>query len=289
VFVGGSAGLNCVGAVNATQLDSDLDGMGDVCDLDQDNDGVLNTADNCSLVSNRAQLDDDGDALGDLCDAKYCVVIDPNNKGDCLDPNGPFRVHGGGLVMLKAGEKFRLPLFANRNGAAIEYVWTVKQRPDGSKAAVINPEGVVTLSRHWEYAYPDGSVPSFTADVDGEFELQLQAKLVFADRAYPANRDSTSSLKLNASPDSGASGCSTGVDLSLAALGMGLLLAGYPDTVAGLTVNRFCASGLQAVAQAADRIRLGAADVMIAGGCQQNSPRCPWNPPATPQRFAWIT
>jgi hypothetical protein len=216
---------NCVGAVNATQLDSDLDGMGDVCDLDQDNDGVLNTADNCSLVSNRAQLDDDGDALGDLCDAKYCVVIDPNNKGDCLDPNGPFRVHGGGLVMLKAGEKFRLPLFANRNGAAIEYVWTVKQRPDGSKAAVINPEGVVTLSRHWEYAYPDGSVPSFTADVDGEFELQLQAKLVFADRAYPANRDSTSSLKLNASPDSGASGCSTGVDLSLAALGMGLLLA----------------------------------------------------------------
>lgn len=52
---------------------------------------------------------------------------------------------------------------------------------------------------------------------------------------------------------------------------IGLLLAGFPDTVAGLTVNRFCASGLQAVAQAADRIRLGAADVMIAGGAESMS------------------
>ena len=61
---------------------------------------------------------------------------------------------------------------ANRNGAAIEYVWTVKSRPAASKAAVSNPEGVVTMSRHWEYAYQDGSVPSFTADVD---EVQIVA------------------------------------------------------------------------------------------------------------------
>lgn len=52
---------------------------------------------------------------------------------------------------------------------------------------------------------------------------------------------------------------------------IGLLLAGFPDSVAGLTVNRFCASGLQAVAQAADRIRLGAADVMVAGGTESMS------------------
>jgi len=36
-----------------------------------------------------------------------------------------------------------------------------------------------------------------------------------------------------------------------------LLLAGLPDNVAGMTINRFCSSGLQAVALAADRIRLG--------------------------------
>ncbi len=52
---------------------------------------------------------------------------------------------------------------------------------------------------------------------------------------------------------------------------IGLLLAGFPDSVAGLTVNRFCASGLQAVAQAADRIRLGAADVIVAGGTESMS------------------
>ena len=45
-----------------------------------------------------------------------------------------------------------------------------------------------------------------------------------------------------------------------------LLLAGLPNTVPGLTVNRFCSSGLQAVALAADRIRLGEAEVMIGGG-----------------------
>jgi acetyl-CoA acyltransferase len=50
-----------------------------------------------------------------------------------------------------------------------------------------------------------------------------------------------------------------------------LLLAGLPDTVAGVTVNRFCSSGLQAVSMAADRIRLGEADVMIAAGTESMS------------------
>jgi acetyl-CoA acyltransferase len=52
---------------------------------------------------------------------------------------------------------------------------------------------------------------------------------------------------------------------------VGLLLAGLPDTVAGMTVNRFCSSGLQAVAIAADRIRLGEADVMIGAGTESMS------------------
>ena len=52
---------------------------------------------------------------------------------------------------------------------------------------------------------------------------------------------------------------------------IGLLLAGLPNSVPGLTVNRFCSSGLQAVALAADRIRLGDADVMIAAGTESMS------------------
>ncbi len=47
-----------------------------------------------------------------------------------------------------------------------------------------------------------------------------------------------------------------------------LLLAGIPDSVPGVTVNRFCSSGLQTIAMAADRIRLGEAEVVIAGGTE---------------------
>ena len=52
---------------------------------------------------------------------------------------------------------------------------------------------------------------------------------------------------------------------------IGLLLAGFPNTVSGMTINRFCASGVQAVALAADRIRLGESDVMVAAGTESMS------------------
>ena len=52
---------------------------------------------------------------------------------------------------------------------------------------------------------------------------------------------------------------------------IGALLAGLPDTVPGLTINRFCSSGLQAVADAAARIRLGEAEVMLAAGTETMS------------------
>ncbi len=52
---------------------------------------------------------------------------------------------------------------------------------------------------------------------------------------------------------------------------IGLLLAGLPDAVPGMTVNRFCSSGLNAVSIAADRIRTGEADVVIAAGTESMS------------------
>lgn len=52
---------------------------------------------------------------------------------------------------------------------------------------------------------------------------------------------------------------------------IGVLLAGLPQSVGGVTVNRFCASGLTALAMAADRIRVGEADAIIAAGTESMS------------------
>ena len=49
------------------------------------------------------------------------------------------------------------------------------------------------------------------------------------------------------------------------------LRAGLPHSVPGVTINRFCSSGLQAIAMAADRIRAGSADILIAGGSESMS------------------
>ena len=50
-----------------------------------------------------------------------------------------------------------------------------------------------------------------------------------------------------------------------------LLRAGLPDSVPGMTINRFCSSGLQAIALAADRIRAGDAEMLVAGGAESMS------------------
>jgi acetyl-CoA acyltransferase len=66
------------------------------------------------------------------------------------------------------------------------------------------------------------------------------------------------------------------------------VLAGLPTGVGGITVNRFCASGLSAVQMAADRIRVGEADVMIAAGTESMSmvPMSGNSPSLSPAMFA---
>lgn len=49
------------------------------------------------------------------------------------------------------------------------------------------------------------------------------------------------------------------------------LRAGLPDEVPGVTINRFCSSGLQSIAMAADRIKAGSADIILAGGTESMS------------------
>src|SRR5947208_354248 len=65
---------------------------------------------------------------------------------------------------------------------------------------------------------------------------------------------------------------------------MALLLAGLPESVPGVTVNRLCASGLEAAVQAARAVRLGEMDLCIAGGVESMT-RAPWVVAKPPDGF----
>ena len=65
---------------------------------------------------------------------------------------------------------------------------------------------------------------------------------------------------------------------------MALLLAGLPESVAGVTLNRLCASGLNAVNQAARAIKCGEGDIYVAGGVESMT-RAPYSVPKNPVAF----
>ncbi|NVJ16270.1 thiolase family protein [Myxococcus sp. AM010] len=75
---------------------------------------------------------------------------------------------------------------------------------------------------------------------------------------------------------------------------MALLLAGLPDAVPGVTVNRLCASGLEAIIQGCRMIQVGEADLVLAGGVESMT-RAPWSMPKPEEGFpsgkweAWDT
>ncbi|KAK0074870.1 hypothetical protein PV325_007692 [Microctonus aethiopoides] len=71
---------NCPSVFNPDQRDIDGDELGDACDNDMDNDGILNHLDNCPAKKNENQQDSDGDGVGDACD--NCPGIPNHNQED---------------------------------------------------------------------------------------------------------------------------------------------------------------------------------------------------------------
>ncbi len=80
---------------------------------------------------------------------------------------------------------------------------------------------------------------------------------------YPQAKDGVEDVILGCAMPEGEAGNNMARQASLR--------AGLPDSVPGMTINRFCSSGLQAIALAADRIRSGGADILIAGGSESMS------------------
>ncbi|MEO8368906.1 MAG: thiolase family protein [Candidatus Solibacter sp.] len=80
---------------------------------------------------------------------------------------------------------------------------------------------------------------------------------------YPAVKDDVDDVILGCAMPEGEAGSNMARQA--------LLRAGLPDAIPGMTINRFCSSGLQAIALAAQSIRSGAADIIIAGGAESMS------------------
>src|SRR5204863_995492 len=80
---------------------------------------------------------------------------------------------------------------------------------------------------------------------------------------YPAAKEEVEDVILGCAMPEGEAGSNMARQAALR--------AGLPDSVPAMTINRFCSSGLQAIALAAERIRSGGADIVIAGGSESMS------------------
>ena len=169
---------NCLGVHNPFQYDTDLDGAGDKCDPDLDNDGILNLSDNCNGVFNQDQEDADRDGRGDVgCDDHFCYVVFGDEE-NCLDPETTLKAYSPNISM-NTGETANLRFFMNRKNQPARIVWAMKTRPRGSRSSIKNPIGYVSESTTFEYIFDKR--PTFSPDKPGTYTIVVTAESIFED------------------------------------------------------------------------------------------------------------
>src|ERR1051325_2369261 len=113
---------------------------------------------------------------------------------------------------------------------------------------------------------PVGKAPRGTLRNTRPDDLGAFAIRALLDR-YPAAKDLVEDVILGCAMPEGEAGANMARQSALR--------AGLPDSVAAMTINRFCSSGLQSIALAAERVRAGGAEIVIAGGAESMSKTSP--------------